>query len=122
MGENLVRNIVSKGESIVVWNRTIEKVTALRDELGDAVILAETVADLIQKTESPRSIFLLVPAGKATDEVAQNLFSLLSPGDAIWDLGNAHWDTTLAHQAEAKKYGMHWIGCGISGGSEGARL
>ena len=72
--------------------------------------------------EAPRSVFLLVPAGKATDEVAQQLFSLLSPGDAIWDLGNAHWDTTIAHQAEAQKHDVHWIGCGISGGSEGARL
>jgi 6-phosphogluconate dehydrogenase len=39
MGENLVRNIVSKDESIVVWNRTIEKVTALQAELGEAVIV-----------------------------------------------------------------------------------
>jgi 6-phosphogluconate dehydrogenase len=122
MGENLVRNIVSKGESIVVWNRTLEKVTALQDELGEPVIVWNTVSELISKMEVPRNVFLLVPAGKATDEVAQTLFWLLSPGDAIWDLGNAHWDTTIAHQAEALKHNIHWIGCGISGGSEGARL
>lgn len=122
MGENLVRNIVSKGESIVVWNRTLQKVTALQDELGEAVIVWETVNELITKTQSPRNIFLLVPAGKATDEVAQQLFTLLSPWDAIWDLGNAHWDTTIAHQEDASKYWLHWVGCGISGGSEGARL
>lgn len=68
------------------------------------------------------NIFLLVPAGKVTTEVAQELFEMLSPGDAIWDLGNAHWDVTLANQAEALKHGIHWVGCGISGGSEGARL
>jgi len=122
MGENLVRNIVSKDVSIVVWNRTLEKVTALQSELGQAVIVWETVENLIAQTESPRSIFLLVPAGKATDEVAKKLFWLLSPGDAIWDLGNAHWDTTIAHQEDASKYWLHWVGCGISGGSEGARL
>ncbi|MFA6080715.1 MAG: NADP-dependent phosphogluconate dehydrogenase [Candidatus Gracilibacteria bacterium] len=122
MGENLVRNIVSKDESIVVWNRTIEKVTALQAELGEAVIVGNTVSELIAKMEAPRNVFLLVPAGKATDEVAQTLFGLLSPGDAIWDLGNAHWDTTIAHQTEAIKHDIHWIGCGISGGSEGARL
>ncbi len=122
MGENLVRNIVSKGESIVVWNRTIEKVSALHSELGEAVIVWTTVSELISKMEAPRNIFLLVPAGKATDEVAQTLFGLLSPGDAIWDLGNAHWDTTIAHQTEAIKHNIHWIGCGISGGSEWARL
>ncbi len=122
MGENLVRNIVSKGESIMVWNRTLEKVTALQAELGEAVTVWSTVSELIAKMESPRNIFLLVPAGKATDEVAQTLFWLLSPGDAIWDLGNAHWDTTIAHQSESRKHSIHWIGCGISGGSEGARL
>lgn len=122
MGENLVRNIVSKGESIVVWNRTLEKVTTLQSELGETVIVWQTIEDLIKKMETPRSVFLLVPAGKATNEVAQQLFSLLSPGDAIWDLGNAHWDTTIAHQTDAQKHGMHWIGCGISGGSEWARL
>lgn len=122
MGENLVRNIISRDESIIVWNRSLDKVDALVAEIGDTVIKAETIADLIQKTESPRNIILLVPAGKVTTEVAQELFAILSPGDAIWDLGNAHWDVTLANQAEALKHGIHWVGCGISGGSEGARL
>ncbi len=122
MGENFVRNIVSKDESIVVWNRTPEKVTTLQSELGEAVIVWETVSELIKKMESPRNVFLLVPAGKATDEVAQTLFNLLSPGDAVWDLGNAHWDSTIAHQLKASQHGIHWIGCGISGGSEWARL
>ena len=79
---------------------------------------AETIADLVQKTESPRNIILLVPAGKVTTEVAHELFGILSPGDAIWDLGNAHWDVTIANQSEALKHGIHWVGCGISGGSE----
>lgn len=122
MGENLVRNIVSRDESIVVWNRSIEKVDTLVGEIGNAVTKAETVRELVAKTESPRDIILLVPAGKATIDVAHELFSILSPGDAIWDLGNAHWDTTLANQSEALKHGIHWVGCGISGGSEGARL
>ena len=83
---------------------------------------ADSINDLVKKVETPRNIILLVPAGNVTDEVARELFSLLMPGDAIWDLGNAHWDTTIAHQSEALKHGIHWVGCGISGGSEGARL
>ena len=118
MGENLVRNIISHDESIVVWNRSLDKVDALVAETGNTVIKADTIADLVQKTESPRNIILLVPAGKVTTEVAQELFGILSPGDAIWDLGNAHWDVTRANQAEALNHGIHWVGCGISGGSE----
>jgi len=49
------------------------------------VTKASTIAELIQKTQSPRNIILLVPAGKVTTEVAEELFSLLSPDDAIWD-------------------------------------
>jgi 6-phosphogluconate dehydrogenase len=122
MGENLVRNIISRDESIVVWNRSLDKVDALVAEVGTPVTKASSIAELVQKTESPRSIILLVPAGKVTNEVATELFSLLNAGDSIWDLGNAHWDTTLANQKLAQEHGIHWIGCGISGGSEGARL
>lgn len=122
MGENLVRNIVSRDESIVVWNRSLDKVDALVAEIWNSVTKAETIRELVEKSESPRNIILLVPAGKVTNEVAQELFGILSPGDAIWDLWNAHWDTTLAHQSEALKHGIHWVWCGISGGSEGARL
>ncbi len=121
MGENLVRNIVSRDESIVVWNRSLDKVDALVTEVGAPVTKAESISELVKKIETPRNIILLVPAGKVTDDVAHELFWILSPGDAIWDLGNAHWDTTLAHQGEALKHGIHWVGCGISGGSEGAR-
>lgn len=86
MGENLVRNIVSHNESIVVWNRTLSKVDELIVEVGTPVIKAESIADLVAKTESPRNIILLVPAGRITTEVAHELFSLLAAGDAIWDL------------------------------------
>lgn len=104
MGENLVRNIVSHDESIVIWNRTQDKVDTLVREIGTPVTKAQTIAELVAQTEPPRNIILLVPAGKVTDEVAHELFSILAPGDAIWDLGNAHWDTTIAHQAEAIKH------------------
>lgn len=122
MGENLVRNLVSHGESIVVWNRTLEKVEALASELGNSVTKANSIAELVKAIEPPRNIILLVPAGKVTDEVAHELLGILSPGDAIWDLGNAHWDTTINHQKMALEHGIHWVGCGISGGSEWARL
>ena len=86
MGENLVRNIVSHDESIMVWNRSLDKIDTLVSEIGSAVAKAETIAELVKKTESPRNIILLVPAGKVTTEIAQELFNIMSPGDAIWDL------------------------------------
>ncbi len=74
MGENLVRNIVSHDESIIVWNRTEDKVDTLATELGAAVLKASTIRDLVTQIESPRHIILLVPAGKVTVDIAQELF------------------------------------------------
>ena len=74
MGENLVRNIVSRDESIVVWNRSLDKVDALVAEVGAPVTKAESISDLVKKIETPRNIILLVPAGKVTDDVAHELF------------------------------------------------
>ncbi len=123
MGENLVENLISHGETLVVWNRTAQKSHELAQKLGNKVIAADTLEEFIKKLgNEKKNVFLLVPAGKVTNEIAEKLFTLLSPGDAIWDLGNAHWDTTIANQAEAQKHGIHWIWCGISGGSEWARL
>ena len=106
MGENLVRNIVSHGESIVVWNRTIEKVDNLKTELWDTVQKTTSIADLVSHVQSPRNIILLVPAGKVTDEVAHELFSILSPDDAIWDLGNAHWIQLLLTKQKPSNTGF----------------
>lgn len=122
MWENLVKNIISRDEPIVIWNRTYEKSLSLVKEIGDMVITFEKLEECISHIETPRNIFLLVPAGSATHDVATKLFSLLSPWDAIWDLWNAHWDTTILHQSESMKHGIHWIGCGISWWSEWARL
>ncbi len=110
MGENLVENLISHGETLVVWNRTAQKSHELAQKLGNKVIAADTLEEFIKKLgNEKKNVFLLVPAGKVTNEIAEKLFTLLSPGDAIWDLGNAHWDTTIANQAEAQKHGIHWI-------------
>lgn len=64
---------------------------------------------------------LMVMAGKAVDEFIQHLLPLLSPGDIIIDGGNSHFADTDRRCKELEAHGLRFVGCGVSGGEEGAR-
>ncbi len=122
MGQNLARNMASRGARVVVYNRTEEKtrefMASLPQEatLHDAYSLQELVASLAR----PRRVFLMVKAGLAVDAVIEELAPLLEPGDLIMDGGNSHYkDTERRREALAAK-GLGYLGVGVSGGEEGA--
>lgn len=127
MGKSLSLNIAEKGHQLSVYNRS---------EAGEADIvpsflennakftaiagftnLEAFVASLVQ----PRKILLMIPAGFAIDEMLKNLLPYLSKNDIIIDGGNSHYQDTKKRVDFLKKQEMHFIGCGISGGEEGAR-
>lgn len=64
---------------------------------------------------------LMVMAGKPVDEFIQHLLPLLSPGDIIIDGGNSHFADTDRRCKELEARGLRFVGCGVSGGEEGAR-
>lgn len=117
-GENLVRNIVSRDESIVVWNRSLDKVDAFVSEIGNAVTKADTIAELIQKNRISSQHRPSRPCWKSHN---RNSSRTLRYHESWWcylwprkcSLGYNH----CQNQAEAQKHGIHWVGCGISGGS-----
>lgn len=107
------------------FNRTVSKVTQfLENEAKDhpnvtgALNLEDFVASL---RPGPRKVMLMVMAGKPVDEFIRLLVPLLSPGDIIIDGGNSHFADTNRRCAELEAKGMHFVGCGVSGGEEGAR-
>ena len=65
---------------------------------------------------------MLVPAGKPVDDVINNLSAFVEPGDIILDGGNSHFTDTLRRVETCKEKGLHFMGVGISGGEEGARI
>ena len=118
MGQNLAENFQSKGYLL----QTCEVNPALREKyLEKNKACHATIEDLVQHTEAPRCLFLLIKAGAPVDNILRDLLDLLAPGDTIIDLGNSHYQDTERRCSLAAQSRIHYIGCGISGGAEGAR-
>ncbi|MDP3976267.1 MAG: NADP-dependent phosphogluconate dehydrogenase [bacterium] len=121
MGANLARNISHKGHTTVVYNRTAEKMAEFIEQFGsDALTGEETLAGFVQQLEKPRKIIIMVKAGDPVDEVLAQLLPLLDTGDIIIDCGNSHYRDTMRREKQLKSKGIHIVGCGVSGGEEGA--
>ncbi|QQR55048.1 NADP-dependent phosphogluconate dehydrogenase [Candidatus Peregrinibacteria bacterium] len=121
MGTALARNIASRGYKVSVWNRSHEKVTDFISKYGDQSFYgAEHIEDFVESLEKPRKIIMLVPAGAPTEEALQNVTRALEEGDCLMDGGNAHFKDTERFQAQLKEQGIIFLGCGVSGGEQGA--
>ena len=122
MGRNLARNLAQHGNVVAVHNRSVARTRALLDEHGDegSFVPAESMADFVGSLERPRRILIMVQAGGPTDAVIEELVPLVEAGDIVVDCGNAHFADTRRREAALREHGVHFVGCGVSGGEEGA--
>ena len=122
MGENLVLNMESKGYTVGVFNRTVEKVDKFIQGRGAGknFIGAHSIEELVKSLSRPRKIMLLVKAGKAVDDFIELLLPHLEKGDIIIDGGNTHFPDTNRRTEYVESKGFLYIGTGVSGGEEGA--
>ena len=122
MGENLVMNMESKGFTVAVYNRTAEKVERFVNgrAAGKKIIGCTGLAELAGALERPRKVFLMVKAGRAVDDLIEQLLAVLEPGDIIIDGGNSHFPDTMRRTAYVESKGLLYVGTGVSGGEEGA--
>lgn len=122
MGENLVMNMESKGFTVAVYNRTTEKVDKFVSgrAAGKNIVGCHSLSELRDALEKPRKVFLMVKAGQAVDDFIEKLLDVLEPGDIIIDGGNSHFPDTIRRTAYVESKGLLYIGCGVSGGEEGA--
>ncbi|MDQ6659275.1 MAG: NADP-dependent phosphogluconate dehydrogenase [Actinomycetota bacterium] len=122
MGANLARNLARNGYVTAVHNRTYAKTKALTDEHGDDGDFrpAETAEDFVALLSTPRKIIIMVKAGQPTDAVIDELAPMLADGDILIDGGNAKFSDTIRREEALRDKGIHFVGCGISGGEEGA--
>lgn len=121
MGCNLLLNIADHGFSGAGYDRSTAQVDALNNLGQDNIKGFTDLIDFIQSLESPRSLMMLVPAGRIVDDVIAELVPLLDKGDIIIDGGNSHFTDTDHRSAVLAIEGIHFFGIGISGGEEGAR-
>ena len=122
MGRNLARNLARHGHPVAVHNRSYGRTKELVEEFGHegTFLPAESAEQFVASLERPRRIVIMVKAGAPTDAVIDEFAPLLEPGDMIVDGGNAHFEDTRRREQALRERGLHFVGCGISGGEEGA--
>ena len=122
MGENLVMNMMDKGFTVAVFNRTVEVVDKFVSgrAKGMNIIGAHTIEELVESLAKPRKIMMMIKAGKPVDDMIDRLIPLLEEGDIIIDGGNSHFPDTIRRTEYVESKGLLYIGTGVSGGEEGA--
>jgi 6-phosphogluconate dehydrogenase len=113
MGANMVRRVMHDGHVGVVYNRGAD---AVRTLVGEGATGSESLADLVSKMEAPRHVWVMVPAGAATEGTVQELGGLLSPGDCVIDGGNSYYKDDVRRSEMLKEKGIHYLDVGTSGG------
>ena len=126
MGKSLSLNISNKGFDISVYNRIAEgEEFVVRDFLEEnkqnSNISGFTELEpFIASLASPKKVFLMVKAGQVVDQLIEQLHPLLQAGDIIIDGGNSHYKDTESRYAYLQEKQIQFVGCGVSGGEEGA--
>lgn len=129
MGKSLARNFANKGIRLSLYNRFVasteeqvaEKAIASHPELAQ-VQGFEDLAVFVASLQKPRKIFIMIPAGDATDAFIASIAPLLEAGDILVDGGNALYSDTKRRMEALAQQSIHWIGAGVSGGEQGALL
>ncbi len=122
MGENLVLNMESKGYTVAVYNRTLQKVDDFLagNARGKKIIGTHSIQELVASLKTPRKIMLMVKAGSPVDDFINMIIPYLDKGDIIIDGGNSFFKDTIRRTKELEEKGFLFIGTGVSGGEEGA--
>lgn len=124
MGSNLLLNIADHGFAVIGYDKNPGKTKILEASATKGTIVkgVNTLAEMISALQKPRKLMMLVPAGNPVDSVIGELIPLLEEGDIIIDGGNSHYLDTVKRVTFLKKKNLHFMGIGISGGEQGARL
>ena len=113
MGANMVRRLMRGGHECVVWDMNQASV---KDLAGAGAKGAESLDDFIAKLNKPRAIWIMVPAGDATEKTVNELGSRLDSGDMIIDGGNSYFKDDVRRANALREKGINYVDVGTSGG------
>ena len=113
MGANIVRRLLRYGHQPVVYDRDPAPGAKLASEGATA---ASSLRGLVETLSVPRTIWIMLPAGEATEAAIQEVAGLLAPGDTIIDGGNTFWKDDVRRGRELAVRGIAYLDVGTSGG------
>jgi 6-phosphogluconate dehydrogenase len=113
MGGNIVRRLMKGGHTTVVYDKSEQAVAALA---ADGATGAKALEDFVAKLETPRTAWVMLPAGKITEATIEALAKLMQPGDVIIDGGNTFWQDDVRRGKALRERGIDYLDVGTSGG------
>jgi len=121
MGGNMVTRIKrDSAHDVVAYDRDAKTVKRVAEQTGARG--ARSLADLVSKLDAPRMVWIMVPAGKPTQDTVDKLASLLEKGDTIIDGGNSKWTDDRERAAALRNVGIDYVDVGTSGGVWGLEV
>ncbi|GHA80622.1 phosphogluconate dehydrogenase (NAD(+)-dependent, decarboxylating) [Streptomyces tendae] len=104
MGGNMRERLRNAGHTVVGYDTNPERADV------------DSLVELVDRLERPRAVWVMVPAGGATQHVIDQLATLLKPGDTVIDGGNSRWTDDERHAEDLGKRGINFVDAGVSGG------
>jgi 6-phosphogluconate dehydrogenase len=113
MGGNIAQRLMRHGHSCVVYDKSADAVASIA---GKGATGSRSLEDLVAKLTAPRAIWLMLPAGKITEDAVMELGGALKPGDMLIDGGNTFYKDDVRRARELKPKSIHYLDVGTSGG------
>src|SRR5579864_7642977 len=113
MGGNISRRLIKNGHEVVVYDHDDKAVAALS---RDGAKGASDLDKLVQALRPPRAVWVMLPAGKITEDVIGELAAVLAAGDIVLDGGNTFWRDDIRRAKMLKERNIHHVDVGTSGG------
>ncbi len=118
MGASMVERLLGGGHRVVAFDLSAE---ARRAVAAKGAIDAASLDELVRALTPPRAVWIMVPAGRPTEETIRELAGRLGRGDVLVDGGNTHYKDDLRRAAELTPQGIHYVDAGTSGGVWGLK-
>ena len=113
MGANISRRLMRGGHKVVGFDRNQDNVRRLA---ADGAIAAGSLEDAVSRLEAPRIVWIMLPAGAATEDTVAALRTILEAGDVEIDGGNSFFKDDVRRSRECREHGIHYVDVGTSGG------
>lgn len=118
MGMNMAQRLLNGKHRVVAYNRSPDKVKAIAQK---GAVAAYSIEELVRTLKAPRIIWIMLPAGKATDDAVEQIALLLKEGDIIIDGGNSFYKDDIRRANALAQMGIGYLDAGVSGGIWGLK-